>query len=255
MALLEAFYLNNKDTAITLLERAIAVQGVRKDFISSTKLHLGDIYLLKGESWESALIYAQVEKAEKDRNLGHTAKLKGAKLSYYKGDFEFAKAQLDVLKLATSREIANDAMQLSLLIGDNLELDTSAAALTEFAAIDLLVFQRQYEDALQRYDKMLKDYDGHSLTDEILWAKANILLKQGKFELSIEHLEKLLARYNEDILADDANFLIGKIYEENLKNKEKAMEYYQNQLTKFQGSIYNVEARKRFRTLRGDQVN
>ncbi|GAB4188648.1 MAG: tetratricopeptide repeat protein [Thermoflexibacter sp.] len=255
MALLQAFYLNNKDTAIKVFEEIINKPTIRKDFTDQVKLDLGDIYLLKNEPWESTLLYSQVEKRQKEKDLGHLAKLKNAKLSYYKGDFELAKENLDVLKLATSREIANDAMQLSLLIGDNIALDTTEAALKEYASIDLLVFQGQLENALERYKAMQKQFSYHPIVDEILWAKANIYLKLGKFEQAIDELTKIIEEHNDDIWADDANFLIAKIYDENLKNKDKAMEYYQKQLTNYQGSMYSIEARKRYRQLRGDNVN
>ncbi|TAH18140.1 MAG: hypothetical protein EAZ08_12070 [Cytophagales bacterium] len=255
MALLEAFYLNNKDTAITILEKIINTPSIRKDFADQVKLDLGDIYVLKSEPWEATLLYSQVEKRQKEKDLGHLAKLKNAKLSYYKGEFDLAKENLDVLKLATTREIANDAMQLSLLIGDNLALDTTEAALKEYAAIDLMVFQGQYEQALAKYELMQKEFSSHPIVDEIFWARANIFVKLGKFEQAIQELSKIIEQYNEDIWADDANYLIAKIYDENLKNKDKAMEYYQNQLTKYQGSMYSVEARKRYRQLRGDNVN
>jgi predicted Zn-dependent protease len=257
MALLQAFYLNNKDTAVVVLQSIIDLKqrGIRQELISQAKIDLGDIYLLKSEPWESTLLYSQVAKTEKERPLGHIAKLKNAKLNYYKGDFEFAKEQLDVLKEATTREIANDAMQLSLLISDNLELDTSAAPLTEFAAIELLIFQGQIDNALNRYTQMLKDYPEHSLTDEIHWAKSQLLIQKAQYKEALTELEKILKDYPEDILGDDANFMIGKLYDENLNNKDTAMEYYQKLLTNYQGSIYSAEARKRFRKLRGDAVN
>lgn len=255
MALLHAFYLNNKDTAVAILEKITTTPSIRKDLSDQVKLDLGDIYLLKSEPWESTLLYSQVEKRQKEKDLGHLAKLKNAKLSYYKGEFELAKENLDVLKLATTREIANDAMQLSLLIGDNLALDTTEAALKEYAAIDLLVFQGQYTEALEKYKSMEKNFKAHPIVDEILWAKSNIFVKLGKFEEAIDELTKIIENFDDDIWADDANFLIAKIYDENLKNKDKAMEFYQRQLTKYQGSMYSVEARKRYRQLRGDNVN
>jgi tetratricopeptide (TPR) repeat protein len=257
MALLEAFYLNNKDTAVIILQKIIDSRslGIKQDLIDQAKVDLGDIYLLKSEPWEATLLYAQVAKTEKERPLGHIAKLKNAKLHYYKGDFDFAKEQLDVLKEATTREIANDAMQLSLLIADNLELDTSATALSEFAAIDLLVFQGQLDEALLGYDKMLKTYPEHSLIDEIHWAKANIFIRQARYPEAMTEIQKLLQDSSEDILGDDATFMAGKLYQENLQNKEKAMEYYQKLLSNYQGSIYSAEARKRFRALRGDVIN
>lgn len=255
MAKLHAFYLNDRDTAIAILKSMIqSRQRIPKIKIDQSKLDLGDIYLLKGEPWEATLIYSQVEKSQREKNLGHLAKLRNAKLSYYKGDFKLAKGHLDVLKLATSREIANDAMDLSLLIQDNLELDTSEAPMQDYAQIDLLVFQNQYEQALEGYDAMLKKYDGHTLTDEVLWSKANIFVKLGKPDEAVKCLEGILEKYDQDILADDATFLAGKIYEETLNKKDKAKEYYLKILKDYPGSIYVAEARKRARLLRGDKL-
>jgi len=255
MAKLYAFYLNDRDTAIAILTSMInSRQRIPQRKIDQSKLDLGDIYLLKGEPWEATLIYSQVEKSQRDKNLGHQAKLKNAKLSYYKGEFRLAKGHLDVLKLATSREIANDAMDLSLLIQDNFDLDTTEAVMQAYANIDLLVFQNQYQDALKKYDEMLATYKGHTLTDEILWNKANIFVKLGKPEEAVKCLAGVLEKYNQDILADDATFLAGKIYEEELKNKEKAKEFYLKILKDYPGSIYVAEARKRARLLRGDKL-
>lgn len=254
-ALLYGFYLNEKDSAQALLEAVLKANRLDPETKARTKMDLGDIYILKNEPWEAALLYGQVEKEQKNELLGQEAKLKNAKLSYYKGEFELSKGHLDILKLATSREIANDAMSLSLLIGDNLDLDTTEAPLRAYADIDLMVFQNRYEEALKAYDKMLVDFPNHSLSDEIFWSKSQILLKLGRFSEAMKYLERILSEHKEDIWADDANFTMGKIYQDYLKNKEKAMEYFQKQLLEFQGSTFNVEARKRFRMLRGDQTN
>ncbi len=254
LAMLQAFYLQELDLAFELLDQVIKLSGVPRETLAQAKLNSGDILVLKNEWWDASLLYSQVEKAEKERNLGHLAKLKNAKLSYYRGDFDLAKEHLDILKLATSREIANDAMDLSLLIQDNLGLDTTTLAMEEFAQADLLVFQQRYTEALKQYDNMLQLHEGHSLTDDILWEKANVLHKLGRFQEAVPLLERVLNEFSEDIHGDDANFLLGKIYENNLQNKEKAMDYYKNQLLLFPGSIHNEEARKRFRLLRGDGI-
>ncbi|MCS6832164.1 MAG: tetratricopeptide repeat protein, partial [Flammeovirgaceae bacterium] len=250
LARLQAFYLNQKDSAIWYLSKLIANPTLPRQISSTAKIELGDIYLLKGEPWESTLLYSQVEKAEKDSNLGHIAKLRNAKLSYYAGDFELAISHLNILKMATSREIANDAMQLSLLIQDNYNMDTTEVPMKRYAAIDLLKFQGKLLEALLAYDELLKDYPHHTLCDEILWEKANIYLKIGNYEEAVAALKTLLEKYPDDILADDANFLLGTIYEEKLKNIPQAMQVYQHQLLKYPSSIYSVEARKRFRKLR-----
>jgi tetratricopeptide (TPR) repeat protein len=255
MGVLYGFYLDQKDSAVQLLQEAIKMGVSDPNFVGKCKMDLGDVYLLKNEPWESTLLYSQVEKELKEQTPGYEAKLRNAKLSYYKGDFELAKSHLNVLKLATSREISNDAIQLSLLITDNLVQDTTGAALKEYAATELLLFQNKTDEALQKLQSVISKYENNSLTDEILWLEANIHLRRNENEKAIENLEIINTRYSYDIFGDDAYFLTAKIYEEKLNRKEKAMEMYRSYLEKFPGSIYVTEARKRFRLLRGDKVN
>jgi TolA-binding protein len=195
-----------------------------------------------------------VEKSEKDELLGHEAKLRNAKLSYYKGEFELAQSHLDVLKLATTREIANDAMDLSILIQDNIALDTTQEAMKEYAAVDLLLFQNKTSEALQKCDEMLKKYPGHSLTDEVYFLKAKLYKRTGNYQEAVNMLDKVTERYSDDILGDDALYMKAMIYEENIKDPEKAKSLYQELLKKYPGSIFGAEARKRFRILRGDKL-
>jgi tetratricopeptide (TPR) repeat protein len=252
---LHAFYLNEMDSAILILNTIITIPRISPELKAKCKLDLGDIYLLKGESWESVLLYAQVEKARKDSPTGYEAKLRSAKLSYYKGDFALAQQHLDVLKLATSREIANDAMKLSLLIKDNTGLDTSDFLLKKYADIELLLFQNKKQEALDSLNIMYEKYKGSKLTDEILWLLSSIYLEKGEFLRSIELLNIIVDEYGEDIFGDDAFFRMAEIYDYHLDNIEKSKNLYQEFLVKYPGSFYAAEARKRFRTLRGDYVN
>lgn len=254
-ALLHAFYLNERDTAINLLQKIIATQRADPELVAKAKLDLGDIYLLMNQPWESTLLYGQVEKASKDTPIGYLAKLKNAKLSYYKGDFELAQSHLDVLKLATSREISNDAISLSLLIQNNIAFDSTEEAMRDYARIDLILFQNKKQEALNHLDSMIIKFPGHALTDEIWWRKANILLELGQFEASVDLLDQIVKQYSYDILSDDAYFLMGTILEDYLNKPNEAMEIYQSLLKNYPGSLYTSEARKRYRSLRGDFLN
>ncbi len=251
-ALLYAFYLNRKDSAIKILSKIIDTPGINIVLKSQAKLDLGDIYLLNGEPWESTLLYSQVEKLQKDQPLGYEAKLRNAKLSYYKGEFELAQGHLDILKLATSREIANNAMALSLLIQDNTVFDSTDQAMQAYAKIELDLFQNKYDVALIKLETMMDQYPGHSLTDEILWLRANILLELGEFQNANDLLFQIVQDFEYDILSDDAYFLMGTINEDQLQDHNQAMKIYNDFLIRFPGSIYSSEARKRYRVLRGD---
>lgn len=251
-ALLFAFYLNEHDSAILILEKIIRVPRISKSLIDKSKLDLGDIYLLIGEPWESTLLYAQVEKTSKETPIGYEAKLRNAKLSYYRGDFALAQSHLDILKMATTREIANDALSLSLLIKDNTKLDTGDVAMKKFADIDLLIFQNKKFEAYDSLGKLIDQFPEHPLVDEILFRQASLKMEMGDFQQAISLLQNVVDNFAEDILGDDALFLIGTIYEEQLNEKEKAKEIFKSFLSKYPGSNKTAEARKRFRTLRGD---
>ncbi|GAA0891983.1 tetratricopeptide repeat protein [Fulvivirga kasyanovii] len=251
-ALLHAFYLDEKDSAIAILNKIIDTPRANPDIKAKSKLDLGDIYILTEEPWESTLLYSQVEKSHKEDPLGYEAKLRNAKLSYYKGEFQLAQEHLDILKQATTREIANDAMALSLLIKDNIAFDSTETAMKKYAAIELLLFQNKIAPALRAIEDMREEYAGHSLSDELLWKEAEIQKKLGHFDIAISLLQQIVDKYDDDILSDDAYFTIGSIYDRQLNDAEKAMEIYRTFLTKYPGSVYVAEARKRFRQLRGD---
>jgi tetratricopeptide (TPR) repeat protein len=252
---LYAFYLNEKDTAITILQQAIKLGKNDPNFISRCKLDLGDIQILNSDFWEATLTYQQVEKAEKDSPTAYDAKLRNAKLNFYKGDFELAEDILDILKKATTREIANDAMELSLLIRDNTGQDSTEAAMKCYAAAELLIFQNKYDQAIDSLSSIINKFQSDGLVDDALFKRANSYLKQTKTDLAVADLKLLSEKYGTDVLADDATFLLAVITEEKLKDRDTAMQLYQNILKNFPGSIYTVESRNRFRALRGDAIN
>lgn len=253
MCHIQAFYANQAPDAISTLTQALTIQGLTDMQKSEVKMELADIHVLHGDIWEASLYYMQIETDFKFEPIGHEAKFKNARIFYYDGEFDFAQSQLSVLKESTSKLIANDALKLSILITDNFGLDSNYQAMTWFANGDLLVEQHRYEEAFVLYDSIIKTYPYHSLGDEILIRKSKAMQDQGKWTEAIAFLEELLKYNGEDILADDALFQLGDIYENHMNNKEKAAEYYKTLLFNFKGSLYSVEARKRFRTIRGDQ--
>jgi tetratricopeptide (TPR) repeat protein len=252
---LEAFYLHKTDEAIDLLNETIALPQISPDFKAESKLELADIYVFTGNVWEAALLYGQVDKDFKNDAFGREAKFRNARLSYYLGEFSWAREQLNVLKSATSQLISNDAIALELLIMDNTNLDTSEAALLIFSRAELLTFQNKDSLALATLDSLLLQFPGHMLTDEAWYKKAFIYKKNGKFDLAIPLYAQIVEKYPDDILADDALFSEADIYENKLNNKDKAKELYETLITKYPGSLFVVDARKRFRILRGEKVN
>lgn len=255
MAHLKAFYLHKSDEAIQLLEEAINLPMLEDHQLAEFKLELGDVLLMTGDIWEASLRYSQVEKAFKYDAVGQEAKFRNAKISYYTGDFKWAQAQLNVLKGATSKLISNDAMELSLLISDALAIDTVEAPLVHYANADLLAFQNKDSLAIVTLDSIATLFPNHALADEVLYKKAGIALKRSDYKQAAVFLENIVNNYSYDILGDDALFKLAELNEIQFKNLDKAKELYQQLMEKYPGSLYVVEARKRFRQLREDTVN
>ena len=250
----KAFYQHNLDEAAKVLDEAMLISHLNKSDLAECKLEYADIMLLSGNVWTAILYYSQVEKSFKENPLGHEAKLRRAKIAYYQGDFQWSQVQLDVLKASTSKLIANDAMKLSLLITDNLGLDTSEIPMQIYARADLLFFQNRFSESIVTLDSILRDYKGHSLTDEILFKKSEIYLENSETEKAVDMLKRIEIEFSHDILADDAIYALAEIYQKKLEDKEKAKALYEKILLEFKGSIYTSEARKRFRKLRGDNL-
>lgn len=248
LARIYAFYLDETDKALGLVNEALALPSPR--LVSAhLKILKGDIYVVANDIWEASLSYMQVENAFSEDIIGHEAKFKNAKVFYYDGEFDYAKSQLDVLKASTSKLIANDAMQLSLLLQDNLGIDTALAPVQMYAKADLLLAQHKYSAAIDVLDSLEKKYPFHSMVDEVLYKKAQIYEGLQEWNKAIEFYQVVLESYGHDILGDDAAFHLAQIYDYRLDDSEKAAEFYKIILFDFKSSLYSAEAREKYRSI------
>lgn len=253
IAELEGFYLNRIDTAMSWYETIISLPNINTELAAKAKISLADLMIIENDIWEASLLYSQVEKAFKYDQLGEIAKLKNAKIAFYTGDFYWAQAQLNVLKGSTSKLIANDAMDLSLTITDNLGLDSIVEPLRMFARADLHHFKRDYKAANKTLDSIPKFFPMSSLKDEVLFLKYRMAYTQKQYDTAATFLEDIIRDYAFDILGDNALYELAKLYDYQFNKPDKAKELYKNLMTTYPASLFVVESRKRFRALRGDE--
>jgi len=253
---LEAIYLNNLDKSIALLSELITLPGISASMLGQAKLNLGDYYLMKTEVWESTLLYSQVDKAYKDDILGHEARFRNARLAYYSGDFEWAQTQFDILKASTAKLISNDALDMSVFISDNLNMDTTERALRYYAEADMLIFQNRFNEAFSELDSLIKEFPNNSLEDDVWYLKAKVFAKKRDYVQAGKMYELILENYPDEIRADNSLFALAELYgnENQLNDKVKASKLYERLFIDFSGSTFAVEARKRYRLLRGDKI-
>ena len=253
LALLQAYQLGKRTDAIELLVQVLEFPLI-DDFAAEIKLDLADFYLMEGERWESTLLYGQVDKAFPEGQLGHDARFRNARLSYYASDFEWAQEQFDILKSSTSRLIANDAIDMSVFIMDNLALDTTTAPLSMYAAAELLTFQSQFDAAIAKLNELSLAYPGNDLNDDILFMKGKIEQQRGDAAKAVDYYRRVVEEFPEEIRADNALFRWAELTERQLGDAASAKTLYERLFMEYENSILAVEARKRFRRLRGDEV-
>ena len=255
LAEIEAYKLNEINTAITRLEDALNYRGIRESTVAEIKIDLGDYLLINGQVWDASLYYMQAERAFKYDELGDKAKFKAAKVYYYTGNFNYAEAQLDVLKGSTSKLIANDAMYLSSLISNNTIIDTTYKPMELFAKADLLLTQTKYDSALMVLDSIQNQWPFHSLADDIEYLRYQIYYGREDFEKAGNALEVIVKNHPDGLLGDEAVYKLGLLNEEVFNDESRAKELYEKIMMEYPGSLFVVDARKRYRRLRGDKVN
>ena len=249
-----AFQYNKQETAIKNL-KSLAKEPLTPYQEARVKMELADILVFDEKFNEALIYYSQIQKKVQNDVLAQEARFKVARTSYFKGDFEWAQVQLDVLKKSTSQLMANDAMELSLLIRDNSLEDSTQTALKKYARADLLVLQDKNTEAIAVLDELLTSHKGEEIEDEAWLKQGEIYEKIGEYVKAETNYLKIIQFYNDDILADDAHYRLAKIYEEKLNQPDKAKEQYEQIIFHFADSIYYVEARKKYRALRGDAIN
>ena len=255
LAEIRAFYAQQMDSAIAELQELMKLPGLTDMQRAQAKMLLADIQVLGGDIWEASLIYMQIDNDFKFEVIGAEAKFKNAKIFYYDGEFEFAQAQLDVLKEGTSRFISNDAIQLSVFITDNYGLDSNYQVMLWFATADRMIAQQKYDSAFVLYDSIQRAFPYHALSDEILYRKGLAMEQRGEWQRAIGYYEDLLKLHGQDILADDALFHMAEIQELRLLDKAAAETLYKRLLMEYKASLFGAEARKRIRLMRGDALS
>lgn len=249
-----AFKKDETEEATSVLKKTLELQLNRYEE-AKIKMALADILVYNKRFNEALIYYTQIQKNLKNDVLAQNARFKVAKASFYKGDFDWALAQLKVLRSSTSQLIANDAMQLSLLISDNSLQDSTQTALKKYATADLLAYQNKTTEAIAALDDILENHKGEKIEDEALLKQAELLIQQQEYEKAELNYLKIIEFYKSGILADDAHYALGELYRTILYKPEEAKYHYEKIIYGYQDSYFFPLARKEFRKLRGDAIN
>ncbi|WP_428741844.1 tetratricopeptide repeat protein [Tenacibaculum sp.] len=249
-----AFYMNDTKSATAFLEKTLELP-LNDTQKAQVKLELGDIFVLREEFNTALIYYTQIQRSLKNSTISQEARYKVAKASYYKGDFDWAESQLKILKASTSQLIANDALDLKLIISDNKYDDSLHVALKLYAKADLLAFQNKNDEAITLLDTILKEHKTEHIIPQALYKQAQLFENKKEYAKAEANYNAILTNYNESILVDDATYALAELYVNHLSQPEKAKALYEDIFLNHADSIYFIDARKKFRALRGDAIN
>ena len=246
-----AFNLRKTEEGKAIIKKALELQ--LNDYeTAQTKMELADILLFEEKFNQALLYYSQIEENLKNDVLAHEASLKAAKTSYFKGDFAWALKQFKELKSASTQLIANDALEYFLLINDNTVADSTQTALKQFAKGDYLLYQNRNQEAIAQFQSILKSFKGQDIEAVTLLRLGKIYEKQGEYNLALAQYQNIIAQHSDGIYIDEALYFSAEIESNKLHQPEKAKPLYEKIIFNHQDSIYFVEARKKYRQLRGD---
>lgn len=246
-----AFNLKKPEEAKAIIKKALEMKLNDYD-AAKAKMELADIFLFEEKFNQALLYYSQIELDLKNDVVAHEASLKAAKTSYFKTDFAWALKQFKELKAANTQLIANDALEYFLLINDNTVADSTQSALEQFAKGDYLLYQNRNQEAIAQFQSVLQKYKGQQIGGVTLFRLGKIYEKLGDFTLALSQYQAITDHHSDGIYIDEALFFSAEIYSKELKQPEKAKPLYEKILFGHEDSIYFVEARKKFRQLRGD---
>lgn len=248
-----AFYRDQPKDASIRLKKALEL-NLSPYQEGLVKLKLGDILVLQEKFNEALIYFTQIQANLKNSTLSQEARFKVAKTSYYKGDFDWAETQLKILKSSTSQLIANDALDLKLIISDNKYEDSTRTALKLYAKADLLAYQNKTPEAILTLDQILSNHKGETIVDQALYTQAKLYEKVTNYKSAANNYQIIIGNYKEGILIDDAYFGLAELYRTKLDLLEEAKSYYEKIIFEHEDSIYFVEARRHYRRLRGDDI-
>jgi len=247
----KTFYLNQSKLGIELLQNSLKLPLNTREQ-AKVKMELADIMVYDEKFNQAILYYAQVEDNLKNDVLAHEASLKLAKANFYKKDFDWTLQQVKVLKQSPSLLIANDAVEMFLLIQDNSAEDSLRVALQSYVTADLKLYQNKKEEALQLFLTILQKHKGESIEEGTLFKVGKIYEEKGDFNKALTHYQNILDNHKDGIYKDEALYFSAEIYRKHLLDNEKAKALYEKVVLEHPDSLYYIESRKQYRTLRGD---
>ena len=212
-------------------------------------LKVAECLVIQDKIERSKKTYQQIESSTKDASTKEKSLFKLAYLEYLSGNFERALQLLEKISLEyPGGEMVNDALELIVLIEENAGIEEGN--LKAFARAELLRLQWKEDGAMEVHQKLIQKHPTSNLADDAFLMVGDIKSDAGDYFSAIETYRKLSLEYPQSRLSEHARVRIGRIFEENLNDTQRAAREYEMFLVDYPDSLLSGEVRIRLRSLR-----
>ncbi|RPJ49231.1 MAG: hypothetical protein EHM19_00865, partial [Candidatus Latescibacterota bacterium] len=233
------------EQAVPILEEAIR-RGSLGDQETDVRFRLARARLLAGDAEGAALAYEELRANAPNDAVRERAIFEKGTALFYGGHHDEALAELRrVVDQYPLGRYLNDALSRSIFISENR--DAGDAALTEYAASDLLAERKRYSEARGRFEAMLGTLVLAGLRDDLMWSLARIDEGEGRYRPAIERLEELIEEFPEGRLAQQARLRIADLTCDKIGDLASGIALYEKFLVDFPESVLIEEARRKIR--------
>ncbi len=241
MGILYAYFINDLDVAQNYFA-IIAYDYPMSKYASLSFVELGNIKMLQAKLDDAEKLFQSVLKLPRANveDKSH-ANYQLARIFSFKNDFESARKYLMSVMGNLKDNIANDAIELSILL-NTAKNDSSNLSL--YCSAEFLAEQKRFSEAKDLYLQLSQNPQAFVFHSIAKLRAAEMLIATDAFSAAIADLSLIVEEAEKNIYADKALYLQGQIYQYGLKDTIKAVESYESLLAKFPKSLFLDEARQ-----------
>ena len=241
IGILQLYYNNNESEAEKYFKHITETYSTSK-FASLAFIELGNISLKQAKldaaekSFQSVIKLSRANAEDKS-----FANYQLARIFSFRNDFESARKNLLSVMGNLKDNIANDAIELSILL-NTAKNDSSNLSL--YCSAEFLAEQKRFNEAKDLYLQLSQNQQAFVFHSIAKLRVAEMVIALNDYQNAIANLSLLVDEAEKNIYVDKALYLQGQIYQYGLKDSVKAVESYESLLAKFPRSLYLDKARE-----------
>jgi len=240
-------------TAAETVLKEVVARYPQTDAANQAAYDLGRLAVTQGRLEDARIQFSRLLTRLRTGDLADLSRYELAQLHFYQGDFDAADSFTRAMQENTSTDVANDAIEMKVMLIESKGPDSLNTPLRRFARIQLLTRQREYDVALHQLDDLMEEFGQHALADDMLMQKAGLLARTGQIEEAVSAYLQL-PLLHPDSFYGARSLVEAAGLQARFGSSDEAIRTYQRVLTEYPGSLLIPRVRESIRQIRGDEV-